>query len=187
MWLQEACQWPGLSRSSGYGWSVSRSRPTGAARRPRNKRELRRRFEDCRFEREQIPTGEQARLLVRLLDVYEDEQVFADGCPAPLCQICPKSRTCWADAKDGERRQPSRPYGADDEDGSVMLPWVGRSYEPGGVVVLGISPNIDTKPSEWSELLSEHSITWNRAIPRPQARCQLRFWLPGAAVGCGAA
>jgi hypothetical protein len=144
---------------------MARHRPTGAAPRPRGTAELRHRFEDCGFRQEQIPNDEQARLLVRLLNVYDDKDLFGDGCPAPLCQICRNAHKCWADAEEGERREPPRPYGEDDEDGSVMLPWVGRAYDPGGVVVVGINPNIDKTKKEWSELFSEHSITWNRGIP----------------------
>jgi hypothetical protein len=123
---------------------------------------LRRRFTDENFEPGQLPNSRQARLLLRVLDVYERKALLNErGAVAALCQICPHSEACWPPAPNDERREPTQRYGDDDEDGGLCLPWIGPEYDTGGVVVLGI--NLNFRPRDYTELLSEHAITWKSA------------------------
>jgi hypothetical protein len=104
--------------------------------------------------------GEQAKLLVRLLDLYESKGLFCDGRPAALCDVCPNGTPCWKEAGRGVRRRPRKRE--ESEDGSVCLPWVGRDYSKGGVAVLGINPNM--AHNDPTDLLIEHGITWERHV-----------------------
>lgn len=138
---------------------------SGGSERPRTTDELADRFRSYGYARkEQIPEGEQARMLLGLLDVYERVGLLRKGRPVALCQICRHAKTCWAGAMPGTSREPNGPFGEDDEDGSVCLPWVGPQYRPGRLVVLGINPNIARR--DYTDLLIEHGIVWDHWIAR---------------------
>jgi len=135
----------------------------GGTERPRTSHELAGRFRAYGYVREeQIPDGEQALTLLRLLDVYERAGLLRRGRPVALCRICRHARTCWAGATPGALRQPQERFGEDDEDGSICLPWVGPSYRPGGLVVLGINPNV--YGGDYTDLLIDHGIVWDHWI-----------------------
>jgi hypothetical protein len=125
---------------------------------------LRARFVDYEY-RDEIPAGDQAGLLIRLLDLYESKSdegkgLLPGGRPKALCNVCPNADECWAGAKRAACREPrSRAGGEDDENGAICLPWVGPKYEVGGVVVVGINPNVS--PDDYTDLLTEHGISWD--------------------------
>jgi len=121
---------------------------------PRDESELRGRFEKGGFDPEEIPDGDQARLLLNLLELYAREDKDLAPATRPLCECCPNHEPCWAGIEDA-RRTP----GTDRrEDGGIILPWVGARYKPGGLVVIAINPNV--APDHRTFLLSEHEISW---------------------------
>lgn len=136
--------------------------PVGGEKRPRTVRELQERFSEYSFASEAIPVASQAKTLLRLLDVYEQAGLLPDERPTSLCSICRNKTACWSTAKRNEWRQPRRSDAEDDENGCVPLPWVGPRYRRGGVVVLGINPNIHRR--DYSDVLIEHSNTWCQYI-----------------------
>jgi hypothetical protein len=133
---------------------------------PRTIAELQRRFLSYGYTTSECPRGEQAQILVRLLELYGRLGLLPDGRPAPLCQICANADACWATAPTEVRREPPDRYGEDDEDGGVCLPWVGPKYRPHGLVVLGINPNIGPGEhrKDYTDLLIEHGITWQHYV-----------------------
>ncbi len=148
---------------------MSQASPHGCAGgepRPRSFRDLQGRFQSYDYAPEQLPRRHQGKMLLRLLDVYERLGLLRDERPAPLCQICPNAKACWASAEAKVRREPPDDCGEDNEDGSVCLPWVGPEYRAGGVVVLGINPHIapGKRRHDYTDLLIEHSITWNHYV-----------------------
>lgn len=120
---------------------------------PRDEGELRLRFEDAHFCPEEVPTDEQAHVLLDLLACYDDHGLA----PArrPLCWYCPHAKACWASAAH-TRRVPTRER---PEDGGIILPWVGAGHRQGGVLVLGVNPNIAAEDRTY--LLSEHELSWD--------------------------
>jgi hypothetical protein len=110
-------------------------------------------FVDDGYESHQVPSGTQARLLVRLYRLYEEAGLLPHGRPAPLVACCRNATECWAAALKARPAQVG-------DNGCVALPWVGRGYRPGGVVVLGINPNIGV--DEETDLLIEHGISWDK-------------------------
>lgn len=120
-----------------------------------NVTELRQRFLWYDYD-DQLPHGEQARLLLQLVALYRRRKLLTSD-PAPaLCDVCENREHCWAEAKGRERRRPHDP--TNDENGSVCLPWVGARYKRGGLVILGINPNV--APDDSTDLLVEHGISW---------------------------
>ena len=135
----------------------------GGAERPRTVRDLQARFRSYDYKSEEmIPKGNQAKALLRLLDVYEEAGLLPCGQPAALCHVCRHKQACWSAAKADARRRPRQRDREDDENGCVPLPWVGPHYARGGVLVLGINPNIAGR--DYTDLLIEHSNTWNQYI-----------------------
>lgn len=120
---------------------------------PRDERELRQRFEDAHFCPEEVPTDEHAQLLLDLLADYDDQGLAPAS--RPLCSCCPHAKVCWASAAHA-RRSPSRER---PEDGGIILPWVGAGYRRGGVLVVGVNPNIAAEDRTY--LLSEHELSWD--------------------------
>lgn len=110
-------------------------------------------FVEQQYERHQIPVGAQAKLLLRLYRLYARKGLLPGGRLAPLVDCCCNAPTCWAPAL--AARPPRR-----GDNGSIMLPWVGRRYRPGGVVVLAVNPNI--APEDDTDLLIEHGMTWEK-------------------------
>lgn len=119
---------------------------------------LRARFECDGFD-DQIPRGRPAEMLLRFRNLYSVKGVLRDGRPEPLCDVCPNSEACWPKQEAKTQRRPKpKPSLEDNENGSVFLPWIGPKYEPGGVVVVGINPNVAANDD--TDLLLEHAITW---------------------------
>ncbi len=110
---------------------------------------------------ERIPGGEQADLLIELLDMYRAQRLGYRRGDVALCDICPNAMSCWKDLERSARR---RPTAVDyQENGGIILPWVGRHYTAGGVAVIGINPNIAA--DDYTFLLIEHGISWEHYIP----------------------
>jgi len=59
---------------------------------PRNKAELRARFEKDGFDPEEIPDGDQARLLLVFVEIYANDDKNLAPATRPLCECCPKTR-----------------------------------------------------------------------------------------------
>lgn len=119
---------------------------------------LRHRFEVDGFD-DQIPRGRPAEMLLRFRTLYSSKGLLRNGRPEPLCDVCPKSKACWPKHEAKTQRRPKpKPSLEDNENGSVFLPWIGPKYEPGGVVVVAINPNVAA--NEDTDLLLEHAITW---------------------------
>jgi hypothetical protein len=73
--------------------------------------------------------------LLDLAQIYEQEHVLADGRAPALWRKC-TCRAEWAGFPDDWK--PRRAVGGQGN-GGIVFPWIGRNYEPGGVVVLGIN------------------------------------------------
>lgn len=119
--------------------------------RPLTTVKLRNRFRDDSFEPAQVPAGTQAQLLVQFLRLYDQKRLLPKRGPRRLCDCCDHREDCWGAAMDA-RATPSR------ESGGIVLPWIGRHYQLGGVVVLAINPNIGA--GDETDLLIEHAISW---------------------------
>jgi hypothetical protein len=101
------------------------------------------------------PRGQQAQLLLGLIGVYVRHGLLGAGDPEPLCRVCPNQAVCWATLPEARR---DGPY----DNGSVCLPWVGPTYAPGGVAVIGINPNFAA--GDYTDFLAEHSISYGQHI-----------------------
>lgn len=110
---------------------------------------------------ERIPGGEQADLLIKLLDMYRSQRLAYRRGEIALCDICPNATSCWKGLERSARRRPT-PVNYQ-ENGGIILPWVGRRYKAGGVAVIGINPNIAA--DDYTFLLIEHGISWDHYIP----------------------
>jgi hypothetical protein len=96
---------------------------------------------------EDIPSGEQLELLTELSSLYTQRGLLAeDGSQPPLWRCCTNRSSCWRDNVD------CRPPEADGRSG-ISLPYIGPSYRPGGVVVVGLNLR------DAGGLLEEYAIT----------------------------
>jgi hypothetical protein len=91
------------------------------------------------FARDRVDPGAlrsetQIELALQFSRLYERHGLIRDAIAAPLWGCCPNGGDCWRNAPD------ARPTGGP-EDGGISLPWIGSSYRPGGVVVIGINFN----------------------------------------------
>jgi hypothetical protein len=75
--------------------------------------------------------------------------------PKPLCQVCVNRDPCWQSAPDARRESA-------DGDGSLCLPWIGPRYQPGGVAIVGVNPNIGYE--DQTDLTSEYWISYDQHI-----------------------
>ncbi len=86
-------------------------------------------------------TFEETRLTLaaHLARIYEDLGVVVSNQALPLWRDCPCGAPCWAALPETWQpgRDPADP--ADPSNGGIVLPWLGRGYRPGGVVVLGVN------------------------------------------------
>lgn len=111
-------------------------------------------FKEYLSEEQQIPGARTLCLLDEFMALYASKGLLPDGKPVALHECCPNADDCWRDTTD---RKPVRHQ----QNGAVMLPWIGEQYEPGrGLVVLAVNPNI--APDDVSDLLFEYSISWER-------------------------
>jgi hypothetical protein len=136
---------------------------------PTGRKDLQNGFRQRSYEAEEIPDGAQADLLLRLLRLYARRGLSSAGVkPVALCDICPHARSCWAGLP---RRAFRRPTRGGPQDGGIVLPWVGPEYRPGGVVVVGINPNVAQRDPTSLDL--EHGISWEHYVNRTFAQGRL--------------
>ena len=127
---------------------------------PRSRAGVSRLFEGAWPDRERIAAGEQASLLLELLDTYRTEGLNYRRGGVALCDICPNSTSCWRGLEPSARRRPTAVR--HQENGGIILPWIGPRYKIGGVAVIGINPNIAI--DDYTFLLIEHGISWEHYI-----------------------
>lgn len=114
---------------------------------------------------EWLPRGTQADRLVELLALYRAHGLAYTPRKLALCDVCMHAEGCWATLDRKARRRPTAVWYR--ENGGIVLPWVGRRYERGGVAVIGINPNI--AGTDYTSLLLEHGISWEHYISTFQA------------------
>ena len=122
---------------------------------PTTVRDLAAVFADYGLPAERIPRGTPAKLLLRLSRLYARHGLIDVEHPKPLCQLCVNRDPCWESAPDARRE------GADG-DGSLCLPWIGPGYQPGGVAIVGVNPNISYE--EQTDLTSEYWISYDQHV-----------------------
>lgn len=79
-----------------------------------------------------LPKGPQLRVALRYASLYQRLGLAGRGSPRSLRLCCAHGADCWQSA--GDRR-------ANANKGAISLPWIGREYRPGGVMVLGLNFN----------------------------------------------
>ena len=126
-------------------------------------------FRDRCYPDEQVPRGQQARLLIRIARIYSERGLWGDGEDIALCDVCPNAASCWGGLPRSARRRPSPKRKI--ENGAIVLPWVGPNYKPGGVVAVGINPNISGNDPTTVDI--EHGITWDHYIEATMKRGRL--------------
>ena len=127
------------------------------------------------------PRGRQLELLRELIKLYEGKGLLPDGTPSRLCDCCPHRKDCWTGRG---RTRPKR----EGENGSVMLPWIGKRYRPGrSVAVLAVNPNIG--PTDETDIFMEYGIGWEhhyRGLTQNE-RCHQGSWFAYRALRSAAA
>lgn len=127
------------------------------------------------------PRGRQLELLRELIKLYERKGLLPDGTPSRLCDCCPHRKECWTGSG---RTRPKR----EGENGSVMLPWIGRRYRPGrSVAVVAVNPNIG--PTDETDIFMEYGIGWEhhyRGLTQNE-RCHQGSWFAYRALRSAAA
>ena len=136
---------------------------------PNTRQELADLFRQRYYAESQIPQGRQARLLLRLARLYERRGLRGSDGAVALCDLCPNAGQCWGGLPRSAVRRPTPQRKT--EDGGIVLPWVGPDYRPGGVVVIGINPNINPRDPTWLDL--EHAISWEHYVKRTFERDRL--------------
>jgi hypothetical protein len=136
---------------------------------PNTRQDLLDLFRQRDYEERQIPRGHQARLLMRLVRLYERRGLCGRDDNVALCDLCSNADLCWSGLPRSAYRRPTPKRKT--EDGGIVLPWVGPDYQPGGVVVVGINPNIGPGDATWLDL--EHGISWEHYIRRSFERDRL--------------
>lgn len=104
------------------------------------------------------PVGAQRELLRELTEFY-GELGLLDGELIPsLTRACSAAGECWKKVAENERPQrvPST-FDARSENGCIFLPWVGPSYQRGGICVVGTNIRRKDARPQW-EYAFEHRI-----------------------------
>ena len=101
-------------------------------------------------------TPERRRWLEGLGHIYRESGVLDEQGFAPALQrCCPSAETCWKQAR--HREQPVTPADVGrGENGSILWPWIGDDYKPGGVCVVGMNVNHDA--GGWWSIAVEYAI-----------------------------
>jgi hypothetical protein len=106
-------------------------------------------------------TPARARMLTKLNATYETEGVIVDGDPLALHRCCPSAPDCWRQAQDRLPRvfHPIKQPTKHGEGASIFWPWVGESYRPGGVCLVSLNINNDTRKDDgWWTIGVEYAI-----------------------------
>jgi hypothetical protein len=98
-------------------------------------------------------SGKRLRLLADITAIYEEERVLRNGEALPLWRDCTCAEPCWRAFPKAWR--PGR-GAADTRSGAILFPWIGKDYDQGGVVVLGINLR------DASDLYVEYEIAWKQ-------------------------
>jgi hypothetical protein len=78
--------------------------------------------------------------LERLSEVYASERLLQERAAPALHHRCSDAPDCWAKFPQDAKPANAEQYGFDcDDPGSVIWPWVGEEYRPGGVALLTLN------------------------------------------------
>jgi Uracil DNA glycosylase superfamily len=104
----------------------------------------------------QFATARRVAMLRALSSIYEEQRLLGARSAPPLHERCPDAPVCWLNVPPTARPVAGEPWGfVRDRPGSVIWPWIGEQYEPGGVALLGLNyRNGDTEATVALEYLA---------------------------------
>lgn len=91
--------------------------------------------------------------------IYEDQHLLGARSAPPLHERCPDAAACWSTLPAAAKPTAGEPWGfARDRPGSIIWPWIGEHYQPGGVALLGLNyRNGDTEATVALEYLAAYN------------------------------
>lgn len=93
------------------------------------------------------PSGMQRELLEELMESHRRLEVLHDDKAPSLLRACSDAAGCWSGVATGRRPSGLGKADPSSENGCILLPWIGPSYERGGICVIG--NNIRTAGDFW--------------------------------------
>lgn len=104
------------------------------------------------------PIGRQLELLGEVIACYERSGLITNGRPDALWHCCPDRAACWEPEQWGHRPGVSD-TDPDSEKGCIFAPWIGPSYDRGGLCVVAVNLRYDG--GDW-DIAVEHRIATGR-------------------------
>lgn len=108
-------------------------------------------------------TPNRVRMLCKLSGVYEEQRVLSSTSAPPLHKACDDRHACWRGLPEAARPKKAEPWGLPgDKPGSIIWPWIGERYRPGGVVLLTLNfRSSDTEATVALEYLAAWHVREN--------------------------
>jgi hypothetical protein len=95
----------------------------------------------------EMPSRSSTDLLVRISEIYAGQDLLGRRSAPPLHERCPDAAACWHEIDPAARPLEGNNLGfGGDRAGAIAWPWIGRRYQHGGVVLVGLNLRL-----EWTE------------------------------------